>query len=221
MRLSYIIIAILLALSSCMIIPHLGKLKGHTPRTYNVQIDDPPEVRWAPVIHDYKHALDLFMAEFELLPIPKKFYQLLDWYAHNIFVHQDFVKEIDALAKISGYPFGQIFFLNFMYEYSTIKSCSTILVKNNGKILHGRNLDFPMMRLLSSMIVTIDYYQGHKRIFTIDHVLGSVFPLTGIRYGAFAVNVDTRYTTSEVNEIINILVDDAMPDVWLLRRTLA
>jgi len=108
-----------------------------------------------------------------------------------------------------------------MYEYSTVKACSTILIKTNGKVLHGRNLDFPMMRLLSSMIVTIDYYDGHKRIFTIDHVLGSVFALTGIRYGAFAVNVDTRYTQSEVREILNILVDDAMPDVWLLRRVLA
>jgi len=221
MRLSCIIVAILLAVSSSMIIPHLGKLKGHTPRTYNVQIDDPAEVRWAPVVHDYKHALDLFMAEFEMLPIPKKFYNLLDWYAHHVFVHQDFVKEIDALAKVSGYPFGEIFFLNFMYEYSTVKACSTVLIKTNNKVLHGRNLDFPMMRLLSNLIVTIDYYEGHKRIFTIDHVLGSVFALTGIRYGAFAVNVDTRYTQSEISEVINILVDDAMPDVWLLRRVLA
>lgn len=221
MRSVWLLLAALLFVSNAMIIPHLGKLKGHTPRVYAVQVDDPAEVRWAPMIRDYKHALDLFMAEFELIPIPKKFYQLLDWWAHNMFVHQDFVKEIDALAKVSGYPFGEIFFLNFMYEYSTIKACSTILVKSAGKVLHGRNLDFPMMRLLSNLVVTIDYYQGHKKVFTIDHVLGSVFALTGIRYGAFAVNVDTRYATSNIAEVFNILVEDAMPDVWLLRRVLA
>jgi len=160
------------------------------------------------------------MAEFELIPVPKKFYQLLEWWAHTMFVHQDFVREVDALAKVSGYPFGELFFLNFMYEFSTLKACSTILVKSAGKVLHGRNLDFPFMRLLSSLVVTVDYYQGHKKMFTIDHVVGSVFAVTGIRYGAFAVNVDTRYTHSPISEVINILVDDAMPDVWLLRRVL-
>jgi hypothetical protein len=131
------------------------------------------------------------------------------------------VAEIDALSKLAGYPFGEIFFLNFMYEFSTIKACSTILVKNNGKILHGRNLDFEMMRLLSSLLVQVDYYQGSKKVYTTDQVLGSVFALTGIRYNAFAVNVDTRYTKTPLNELINVLVDDAMPDVWLLRRVLA
>lgn len=145
----------------------------------------------------------------------------MDWYAHTIFTHQDFVREIDALSKVSGYDFGELFFLNFMYEYSTIKACSTILVKSGGKVLHGRNLDFPMMRLLSNLVVTIEYFQGHQKVFTIDHVLGSVFALTGIRHGAFAVNVDTRYATNNFQELVNILIDDAMPTVWLLRRVLA
>lgn len=215
-----LLLLVLVGCASCIVIPHLGKLKGHVPRTYKVQIDDAPEVRWAPMLHDYKHALDLFMAEFELLPIPKKFFEAADWYAHNMFVHKDFVAEIDALAKLTGYPFGEIFFLNFMYEFSTIKACSTILVKSAGKVLHGRNLDFEMMRLLSSLVVTVDYYQGARRVFTIDHVIGSVFALTGIRYGAFAVNVDTRYSKQPLSELVNVFLDDAVPDVWLLRQVL-
>jgi acid ceramidase/N-acylethanolamine-hydrolysing acid amidase len=52
---------------------------------------------------------------------------------------------VDALSKLSGYPFDKMFFINFMYEYSTFKACSAILVCNSaGKVLHGRNLDFEM-----------------------------------------------------------------------------
>ena len=60
-----------------------------------------------------------------------------------MFKYQDFVAEVDALAEISGFPFEKIFFLNFMYEYSTFNACTGILVRNSaGKVLHGRNLDF-------------------------------------------------------------------------------
>lgn len=55
------------------------------------------------------------MAYFDLLPIPDKVFKALDYYAHNDYQHQDFVAEIDALAKVSGYEFGKIFFLNWMY----------------------------------------------------------------------------------------------------------
>jgi penicillin V acylase-like amidase (Ntn superfamily) len=53
------------------------------------------------------------------------------------------VAEIDAIAKLGNYPFEKVFFLNFMYEFSTFKACTGLLVRNSaGKILHGRNLDF-------------------------------------------------------------------------------
>lgn len=98
-----------------------------------------------------------------------------------------------AIAKLSGLPFDKLFFLNFMYEFSTFKACSAILVRNSeGKVMHGRNLDFEMWIILSKLVVTVDYYRGGQIIFSVDTVVGSVFALTGIRHGAFAINVDTR-----------------------------
>lgn len=80
-----------------------------------------------------------------------------------------------------------------MYEYSTFKACTGILLRNSdGKVMHGRNLDFEMWGLLSKLLVRLDFYKGGKRIFSADSVVGSVFVLTGIRHGAFSVNVDTR-----------------------------
>lgn len=82
-----------------------------------------------------------------------------------------------------------------MYEYSTFKACTAILVCNSaGKVLHGRNLDFEMWNLLSNLLVHVEYYRGDKKVFNSDIVVGSVFALTGSKQGSFAVNVDTRYT---------------------------
>jgi hypothetical protein len=108
-----------------------------------------------------------------------------------------------------------------MYEFSTIKSCSTVLVRSStGAIYHGRNLDFEMMRVISQMIAQVNYYDGNKLVYTVDTVVGSVFALTGIRYGSFAVNVDTRYASNSLNSLISVLLDGAIPDVWLLKRVL-
>jgi hypothetical protein len=49
-----------------------------------------------------------------------------------------------------------------------------------------------MMRVLSQLVTQVNYYDGKNLVYTVDTVVGSVFALTGIRYGAFAVNVDTR-----------------------------
>lgn len=45
--------------------------------------------------------------------------------------------------------------------------------------------------------------------------------MTGIRHGAFAVNVDTRWGKPFYNDLISVMLDDAIPTVWLLRKVLA
>ena len=86
--------------------------------------------------------------------------------------------------------------------------------------MHGRNLDFEMWEILSKLVANVEYYQGNKKMFSVDTVVGSVFALTGIKQGAFAVNVDTRRAKHFYNDLISVLVDDGMPTVWLLRKVL-
>jgi penicillin V acylase-like amidase (Ntn superfamily) len=66
------------------------------------------------------------------------------------------VAEVDAISKLSNLPFDKLFFLNFMYEYSTFKACTSILVMNDkGKVVHGRNMDFEMWELISKLLVNV------------------------------------------------------------------
>lgn len=86
--------------------------------------------------------------------------------------------------------------------------------------MHGRNLDFEMWGLLSNMVANVQFYKGGKHLFTADTVVGSVFVLTGIRPGAFAVNVDTRTAKHFYDDLISVMVDNAIPTCWLLRKIL-
>jgi hypothetical protein len=108
-----------------------------------------------------------------------------------------------------------------MYEFSTFKACTGILIRNSeGKVLHGRNLDFEMWEILAKLVVNVEYYKNGQKLFSVDTVVGSVFALTGIRHGAFAINVDTRKAKHFYDDLISVMADNAVPTCWLLRKTL-
>ena len=52
---------------------------------------------------------------------------------------------------------------------------------DEGKVFHGRNLDFEMWEIISKLISVVHYYDGDKKLFTVDTIAGSVFAATGVR----------------------------------------
>lgn len=89
-----IFLALLLVLTFSTVVPRVTPIVSHVPRTYKVSLDDPPEVRWAPMVKDYAEPLKRFIDFFDLLPIPESFFEGVEWYAKNVFSHQDFVAEV-------------------------------------------------------------------------------------------------------------------------------
>ena len=77
-----------------------------------------------------------------------------------------------------------------------------------------------MWEILAKLVANVEYYRGEDRLFSVDTVIGSVFALTGIRHGSFAVNVDTRKAKHFYDDLISVMVDDGYPTVWLLRKVL-
>lgn len=78
-----------------------------------------------------------------------------------------------------------------------------------------------MWELLSKLLTKVEYYKGDQLVYSVDTVAGSVFALTGIRPGAFAINCDTRKAKHFSDDLISILKNNAIPTLWLLRKTLA
>ena len=85
------LLLLLVTLSISTMVPHVGPVDSHEPRTYKMELNDPPLKRWAFIWRDYKEPLSRFMEYLDLLPISKTFYDGVEWYARNEFKYQDFV----------------------------------------------------------------------------------------------------------------------------------
>ncbi len=78
-----------------------------------------------------------------------------------------------------------------------------------------------MWEILAKLLANVEYYKGDQKIYSVDTVAGSVFALTGIRHGAFAVNCDTRKAKDFSQDLISVLIKNASPTLWTLRNVLA
>ena len=70
-----VLVLAILVLTACTVVPRQPPIQSHPPIAYKVQIDDPPLVRWAPIIKDFNTSIHTFVAEFlDKQAIPKGFY---------------------------------------------------------------------------------------------------------------------------------------------------
>ena len=56
----YLLSLLLITLTMTTMVPHVGPVQTHIPKVYEINLEDSPEVRWAPLIKDYKDPLDRF-----------------------------------------------------------------------------------------------------------------------------------------------------------------
>ena len=77
---------------------------------------------------------------------------------------QELVEELQGIVDAVNDPdltLGKLFVINFLYEISTIKACSGILIRDSqGNILHGRNLDFDYTHILSKLSGNAEFYKN-------------------------------------------------------------
>jgi len=108
-----------------------------------------------------------------------------------------------------------------IYEFTTIKACSSIIVRNEtGDVLHGRNMDFEFFDRFSRLSAQVQVFKGGKYIYTLDAYVGSVFALTGFKPNAFSITVDTRANLEEnfMDVLANLIEKNYIPSVWLVRK---
>jgi len=66
---------------------------------------------------------------------------------------------------------------------------SVVLETSEGKILHGRNLDFhTFVKEISDLVFEVDYYLNDEHLYTELKILGIVGSFSGFRPGKFVVN---------------------------------
>jgi len=99
-------------------------------------------------------------------------------------------EELRAIAAFLKVPLYQVVLLNLMYETTT--SCTSIIVEGeDGRPLHGRTLDWPLIDL-HDMTINVDFQRGGRVLFSATTFAGFVGTFTAIRKGAFSISVNFR-----------------------------
>jgi hypothetical protein len=223
-----LVIGLLLLTTQATIIPHLGKAVPLETPEFQLNLDLAPEDRWTEIVKVYNDKLwDVYTVLNWLIPSSfDPYFEGLAFWGKYMFKYQEMSREIQGIANTAKIPFGKLFFVNFMYEFSTtplgVPACSSVVVRNaTNNILHGRNMDFFFWNRLSRVQAKIQFYRAGQYVATIYTYVGSVWALTTVKEYAFSITVDTRHPRADEETfsgvIDNLFVKNYMPSVWLVR----
>lgn len=159
----------------------------------------------------------------KFVPIPKVVWEVIGLYGESFYKLEEwkFTKDIQTIADLMDLKFGEVFALNFLYEISSLwwnKECTGIIYRNaEGKIIHGRNLDFEFWTTFAGLSFVGDFYDKHNNlIYSAEGVAGAAFFHTGIRHGKFSINVNSRYE-GNFKDLLGSILHGDMPSSHLLQ----
>ncbi|XP_048859118.1 N-acylethanolamine-hydrolyzing acid amidase-like [Brienomyrus brachyistius] len=194
------------------------------PPIVKVSLDEPPKERWAPLME----VIDV--SYFRTLPsliiesfVPSWLHQAIRLVIETLedYLPQDYLSEIQGLASLSGTDSTDIILLNFGYEISAY--CTSIVAQDtNGRIYHGRNMDFPLFRdILRNVTVDILFMKDAKVAYRGTSYAGYVGLWTGQSANNFTITGNARLAGSWWGSVIWAFICKFTPASWLLRHTLA
>ncbi|CAF1116542.1 unnamed protein product, partial [Didymodactylos carnosus] len=161
-------------------------------KTYVVNLDEPATQRWnsivslhIPEIKDLIDSLKLFLLE--ISPEFKFLIDIIDTELPGIAdtLPAPYGDEIKGISQASGIPL-------------------VIAQDQNGKVYHGRNLDFgfplswrnitwPLAEKLRTVTIQVNFTQNGKLLFETTTFVGYVGVLTGVKPNVFSVSMNERY----------------------------
>ncbi|XP_068170526.1 N-acylethanolamine-hydrolyzing acid amidase-like [Antennarius striatus] len=194
------------------------------PPTVNVSLDEDPELRWKPLAQVFdveflkKAAADIIDST-----VPKWVHQAVKPVVAALedYIPKPYAGEIRGIAEQLGGSVSDIIILNFAYEISAF--CTSIVTQDkNGRLYHGRNLDYPHP-VLRNLTVNVVFLKNGKVAYRGTSFAGYVGLWTGQSPNKFTVSGDQRGTEHWWNwwkNVISAVLFRRSPVSWLVRESL-
>jgi N-acylethanolamine-hydrolysing acid amidase len=133
------------------------------PKTFKIDLDLPPVERWREFVTANLEGIKAFETYFlNQYKIPSFAFSILGYLA-EFHPDKEFLEEISAITELSQLSKGMIFAVNYMYDISAF--CTSIVFRgSDGKVHHGRNLDYSFRELIGNITANGEFYQGGKLI---------------------------------------------------------
>jgi len=163
---------------------------------YTINLDLPPNQRWTQICSDPNIKQNAMYLYNTVVALSGAFLGDIGQELNDKYFPTEYAQEIIGCAQQIGIPYGFLAMFNLGYEISD--ACTAIIAQTtDGKILHGRNMDFwfgmGLTETLKEIAVLIDYQKGGKTVFSSAGFAGYVGVLSGFKPGAFSVTVNTRF----------------------------
>ena len=167
--------------------------------SYKINLDLPPEERWNEVAKDYADGIVTVINLFKQIFTPRVV-EMISILAADLvkYTPQPYSGEMVCFAEQVNLSIGEVMFLNMVYEltaygHQNIRACTSIVAAlSDGKILHGRNLDYNLGDPLRQLTIMVDFQKGGKTVYKGTTFAGYVGLLTGMKPNKFTVSLDQR-----------------------------
>lgn len=205
-----------------------------SPRKYIIDLDLPPEERWAKVSEDYSKDFPKLLSQIESM-FPKELVLAATDLAGNLdkYFPYPYADELRGIVKYSmNVTLGQVILGNLLYDLTAYRSltyksvnrphgaCTSIIASDNrGNIIHGRNLDYALSDTLRDMTIEVQFKnRANPNIFTGTTFAGFVGTLTGAKPGGFSISLDERDVGEWWQNAVSALKEGSYGIVSLLIR---
>jgi len=180
--------------------------KEKTIKTEIVNLDLPPNQRWAHVVAPRKAALVELLKLFHEI-IGEKGLKYVNFVAGIMLslLPEEYGDEMRGISDALEIERGEVVIYNIFYEFFTV--CTSIIAQDEqGKLYHARNMDFGLFmgwdvknntwstsEVLRRLLVNIDFQRNGKTVYKAVTFSGYVGILTAIKQDAFTFSINERF----------------------------
>ena len=174
-----------------------------TPK-YVIDLDLPPEERWAKVAEDYASDFGALLLQIEEM-FPKDLVIAVSDLTGELdrYFPYPYADEMRGIVKFAGgnFTLGQVILGNLLYDLTAYRkpkkhngACTSIVAADkHGFLLHGRNLDYALSNKLRDMTIIVQFKtKSNPNVFTGTTFAGFIGILTGCKPGGISISLDER-----------------------------
>lgn len=180
-----------------------------------VNLDDPPELRWAGVMAAHLHQLPAVLETIEHV-LGTGVGASLASTAFGGLTKAGKIKfgaELQGIAEAANLEVGKVALMQVAYE--VFAACTSIVVDMDSEVLgqapgsripfHIRTMDWPMEQLIP-LTCEVDFVRGGRVLFSATTWPGYVGVMTGIKPDAFSLSVNYRRTDRGASNMLKEVI---------------
>lgn len=223
---------------------HASRKLGTSPRRVVVDLDKPPQERWAflakdPFFANWKNDFLAYVGK----SVPKAAVPLIAKLATSLrhSFYDDYAMEMVGIAKALDVDIGEIVAANLIYQLEGISEkcedsnmtgpcppkqnspglCTGIVADDGARVWEARNLDWNLDASLLKYVMQVDYRQKNQTRFTAVQIIGQIGVLHGLsQVAGFSGQLNARDKGGNVLENLAEIALGAKTPTHVLRRAL-